>query len=164
MAKRKRIKKEGWYDPVGKVRRGLPQKTFNAVNRDCRKVLAQHLRKDEDGDYPVDVTIYDRTRLEPNHFEPLERWAVVEDQPPDMQRQFLVDQLRTVQLNQALVAEQSRRVFHQLEDFAKKGSIRGCGCKWDLRPDHEGVMHATLWACEQHDTKFKLEKRDGRKR
>jgi hypothetical protein len=62
--RQKRVEKVGWYD-------GVHMPVTRLLREVESKVLRPALKKDEDGDWPVDVVIVDRTRYHRMHYRPV---------------------------------------------------------------------------------------------
>ena len=62
--KRKKVEKVGWYDgvemPIDRLHKQIE-----------REVLNRTLKRDEDGDWPVDVRLVDRTRFHRMRYQPV---------------------------------------------------------------------------------------------
>lgn len=71
MSTPKKVKRVGWYDPPGVVRRPLPREHLHAFFKEVDRLKARYFEKDEDGDYPVQVCVVDRTDTRQLYYRPL---------------------------------------------------------------------------------------------
>ena len=112
------MKKAGWYGPDGKVCRGLPEPSVNAFLRKIKSVSNQFFLKDEDGEFPVDVTVVDRTLCDMIYYQPMLR---VKDTDGIAK---VMENLRVTRLNLSIAVEQVKRAHLDLDDVLSKNAIK----------------------------------------
>lgn len=118
MKAQKRSGKAGWYSPDGRtVRRGLPDGHMRSFWSGIERLRQQLFEKDEDGDWPVQVIVIDRTTHQKLHYFPLPH-AHADGWPPPAE--VLDELLRAADVNLGTASDEFKRIAHDVRDFIRR--------------------------------------------
>lgn len=113
---KKKVAKVGWYDgvemPLGELQKAIE-----------REVLRPRLTKDEDGDWPVDVILVDRTRCRELHYLPLPYTHDRSAEPVVLREAgmaALEESLDVAERNLGVAVEEFRRVRREMSTLRRK--------------------------------------------
>lgn len=107
----KKTKKIGWYEDDGGVRNGLPEPIIDRFIREIRKVQARLFLQDEDGDYPVVIEVYDRTKTGPCQYNALPHLHKSTDEE-------VMEALRLASGNVRQAGDEVRQVAYEIQNRA----------------------------------------------
>ncbi len=118
MAKRTAVKqtKIGWYD-------GVPMPLDRLAREIERGPLATNLKKDEDGDWPVEVILVDRTQCRSMHYQPVpythDRSAGIEALA-EAGVEALEEAERVAETNLAIAMDEWRKIRREVREVRDK--------------------------------------------